>query len=184
MHTRNVGHNPLRPGYRPAIATQLEPDPRSPLQANVKGGSTQCRPDRSAVAGRARALLSGAPIICRSEYSGDPHWAALSRASQGAATIANAAIACPSTLFLSPHQYAIIHPKRPSSADTYPVSGQCSGQDGGPRVLILISTSASIAIERQRVPEHRSTSGHLASTTHRLRVAAHAGTALAAGLVC
>jgi hypothetical protein len=43
------------------------------------------------------------------------------------------------------------------ATSTYPVSGHRPGQDGDPRVPVLISIAASSAIERHRVPEHRST---------------------------
>ena len=43
------------------------------------------------------------------------------------------------------------------STPTYPVSGQCPGQDGDPRVLVLINFTASSAIFLTRFPERRST---------------------------
>ena len=43
------------------------------------------------------------------------------------------------------------------SASTYPVSGSNPGQDGDPRVLVLISGTASNAIFRDRFPKHRLT---------------------------
>jgi hypothetical protein len=43
------------------------------------------------------------------------------------------------------------------SASTYPAYGQSHGQDGDPRIPVLIRWSASSAIGRVRVPGHRST---------------------------
>ncbi len=56
---------------------------QTPLPASGRTGSIPFLPDHSAAAGRARAFLSGAPMICRSKYSDGPQWAALSKASQG-----------------------------------------------------------------------------------------------------
>src|SRR4051794_9477331 len=55
------------------------------------------------------------------------------------------------------------------STPTYPVSGHSPGQDGDPRVLVLINFAALSAIRVFRIPERRSLSGHLASTTRRPR---------------
>jgi putative transposase len=43
------------------------------------------------------------------------------------------------------------------STPTYPVSGHCPGQDGDPRVPVLITTTASSATSCSRIPERRST---------------------------
>jgi tripartite-type tricarboxylate transporter receptor subunit TctC len=43
------------------------------------------------------------------------------------------------------------------STPTYPVSGHRPGQDGDPRVPVLITTTASSATSCNRFPEHRST---------------------------
>ena len=52
-------------------------------------------------------------------------------------------------------------------APTYPVSGTGPGQDGASRIPILISMAAIIAIFLIRLSEHRSTVGHLHTSTHR-----------------
>ena len=57
------------------------------------------------------------------------------------------------------------------SASTYPASGQAPGQDGDTRVPVLIKASASNAVFRTRLPEHRLTVSQAISqsTTRKLR---------------
>ena len=71
--------------------------------------------------------------------------------------------ALPGSFGLAPETYGPPCPQAVSairseqSASTYPVSGSNPGQDGDPRVLVLISGTASNAIFRDRFPKHRLT---------------------------
>jgi len=70
----------------------------------------------------------------------------------------------------SPRQDAVCVWRSEQSAKTYPAfRREVVGQDGDPRVLVLIRGPASSAILTARVPEHRSTvrpsSTHLPQTS-------------------
>lgn len=57
-----------------------------------------------------------------------------------------------------PRRQAVCIERSEQSAKTYPAfRHRAVGQDGDPRVLVLIKGPASCAILRHRVPEHRST---------------------------
>ncbi|MFC7694233.1 transposase [Paeniroseomonas aquatica] len=61
------------------------------------------------------------------------------------------------------------------STPTYPVTGHRPGQDGDPRVLVLIKSSASSAIFWPGFQNADRLSGHLVSTTRRPHTAARTG---------
>jgi hypothetical protein len=70
--------------------------------------------------------------------------------------------------YVTPHPQAVSAIRSNPSASTYPAFGHRLGQDGDPRVPVLISDTASLRPFRIQVSETLIEQlGHLASTTHR-----------------